>query len=74
MTRHLCNTAGSLSFQPFFPPIPVDKAALDVAEAPPKSFRHEGVEDRVEDRVEVVENTLRVHFWLSVCVRGVQYF
>ena len=42
---------------PFFPPIPVDKAALDVAEAPPKSFRHEGVEDRVEDRVEVVENT-----------------
>ena len=39
--------------------LPVDKATLDVAEASPKSFWHQGVEDWVEDRVEVVENTWR---------------
>ena len=36
--------------------LPVNKTTLDVSKSSAKSFRHERVEDWVEDRVEVVEN------------------
>ena len=39
--------------------LPVNKTTLDVSKSSAKSFRHERVEDWVEDRVEVVENTWR---------------
>ena len=38
----------------------VYEVSFDVRKSPPKPFGHEGVEDGVEDRVEVVKDTWRI--------------